>query len=81
MIIFIKSIFLVSGPNGNIEYSISTGDEHEDFAIAQNGTIYTVKNLDRETKSLYNIVVTAMDLAKPPQQRLSSTVQVNKIVL
>lgn len=57
-------------------YSISAGDDDDDFAIAQNGTIYTTKLLDRETKSLYNLVVIATDQAKASQQRLSSTVQV-----
>ena len=57
-------------------YSISAGDDDNDFAIAQNGTIYTTKLLDRETKSLYNLVVMATDQTKASQQRLSSTVQV-----
>lgn len=70
----------VSGRNGEIEYSITSGDENEDLAIAQNGTIYTIKSLDRETKSVYNLVVTGTDLAEPPQQRLSSTVQVRRYI-
>lgn len=68
----------VSGRNGEIEYRITSGDENQDLAIAQNGTIYTVKNLDRETKSVYNLLVTGTDLADEPQQRLSSTVQVRR---
>lgn len=70
--------FVFLGTNGEIEYSVSAGDENQDFAIAQNGTIYTVRTLDRETKPLYNLVVTASDLAGPEQQRLSSTVQVRR---
>lgn len=66
----------VAGDNGKIVYSISSGDDECDFAIAQNGTIYTTRLLDRETKSLYNLVVMATDQAKDAQQRLSSTVQV-----
>jgi protocadherin Fat 4 len=68
--------FSVTGDNGRIIYHIGSGDEDNDFAIAQNGTIYTTRLLDRETESLYNLVVMATDQAKPPQQRLSSTVQV-----
>ncbi|KAK6636220.1 hypothetical protein RUM43_009878 [Polyplax serrata] len=70
----------VKGRNGEIEYRITSGDENQDLAIAQNGTIYTVKNLDRETKSVYNLLVTGTDLADEPQQRLSSTVQVSIVV-
>jgi hypothetical protein len=69
--------FSVAGDNGRILYSIGSGDEDGDFSIAQNGTIYTTRQLDRETKSLYNLVVVATDQTKPPQQSLSSTVQVS----
>jgi protocadherin Fat 4 len=66
----------VAGDNGRILYSIGSGDDDGDFSIAQNGTIYTTRPLDRETKSLYNLVVVATDQARAPQQSLSSTVQV-----
>lgn len=59
-------------------YSITSGDEHNYFDIANNGTIYTKRNLDRETQSLYNLVIAATDQAEFPEKRLSSTVQVNK---
>lgn len=62
--------------NGRIEYIISAGDDNGDFEIVPNGTIRTVKDVDRETKSTYNLVVTAKDCALDPQPRLSSTVQV-----
>lgn len=77
---FLYLLPYVAGDNGRIVYSISAGDEDNDFAIAQNGTIYTTKLLDRETKSLYNLVVMATDQAKATQQRLSSTVQVGSSV-
>ena len=57
-------------------YSIIGGNDKEQFVITQNGTITTAKSLDRETQSLYNLVVMATDQAKPPEKRLSSTVQV-----
>lgn len=57
-------------------YTISSGDDGQDFSIAENGTIYTAKLLDRETLPVYNLVVTAKDMAKPPEPQLSSTVQV-----
>lgn len=65
-----------SGDNGKLVYSIIGGNENEQFRITQNGTIMTSQSLDRETQSLYNLVVMATDQAKPPEKRLSSTVQV-----
>ena len=50
--------------------------DDEQFFITQNGTITTAKSLDRETQSLYNLVVMATNQAKPPENRLFSTVQV-----
>lgn len=64
------------GLNGRIEYSITGGDENDDFEIGQNGTIRTKRMLDRETMSSYNLIVTARDMAQEPEKRLSSTVQV-----
>ena len=58
-------------------YSIIGGNENEQFLITQNGTIMTSQSLDRETQSLYNLVIMATDQAKPPEKRLSSTVQVS----
>lgn len=69
-------IFVFAGDNGRLVYSISGGNENEQFQISQNGTIFTAKPLDRETQSLYNLVVMATDQAKAPEKRLSSTVQV-----
>lgn len=57
-------------------YSITSGDENNDFEILLNGTIRTRQQLDRETIAIYNLVVTATDQAKQPQKPLSSTVQV-----
>lgn len=65
-----------SGDNGRIEYSITAGDDNNDFLILPNGTIRTQHALDRETIPMYNLVVTARDSAKDPEKRLSSTVQV-----
>lgn len=67
--------FFHTGDNGRIEYSITAGDD-DDFEIVTNGTIYTKRMLDRETKSTYNLVVTARDCTKDVDKRLSSTVQV-----
>ncbi|TMW50753.1 hypothetical protein DOY81_004167, partial [Sarcophaga bullata] len=53
-----------SGDNGRIEYTITSGDDNNDFEIFSNGTIRTQRTLDRETKSSYNLIVTASDCAK-----------------
>lgn len=72
--------FAPPGDNGKVVYSITSGDDDHDFEIAQNGTVMTRRLLDRETRSLYNLVVTAHDQAQPPSARLSSTVQVINFV-
>lgn len=62
-----SSYFLFSlhqGDNGRIEYTITSGDDNSDFEIFSNGTIRTQRTLDRETKSSYNLIVTARDCAK-----------------
>jgi Cadherin domain len=74
LILFGSLASFFTGDNGRIEYSITADDE--DFEIVPNGTIYTRRMLDRETKSTYNLVVTARDCAKDVDKRLSSTVQV-----
>ena len=64
------------GLNGKLEYTITGGDEKNQFVIDENGTIFTRAPLDREGQSFYNLVVRASDLTEPPHTRLSSTVQV-----
>uniref|UniRef100_A0A182PJ69 Cadherin-related tumor suppressor n=1 Tax=Anopheles epiroticus TaxID=199890 RepID=A0A182PJ69_9DIPT len=72
--------YSLSCSNGRIEYSITAGDDNEDFQIMNNGSIRTRRSLDRETKSSYSLVVTARDCAKEPEKRLSSTVQVTIVL-
>ncbi|KAM3964103.1 cadherin-related tumor suppressor fat [Aphomia sociella] len=75
-VVTISATDMDSGLNGKLSYTITSGDDDHDFMIANNGTIYTVKSLDRETIPMYNLIVTAKDSAKPPEPQLSSTVQV-----
>ncbi|XP_037925112.1 cadherin-related tumor suppressor [Hermetia illucens] len=80
-VVTVSATDIDSGDNGRIEYSITSGDDNDDFEIATNGTIRTKRELDRETKNSYNLVVTAKDCAKEPEQkRLSSTVQVTIVL-
>jgi len=70
---------LDSADNGRIVYAIAGGDEDGDFGVAPNGTLFTRQPLDRERKSLYNLVLSASDSPLPPARPLSSTVQVGSI--
>ncbi|KAF6207505.1 hypothetical protein GE061_015951 [Apolygus lucorum] len=80
-VVSVSATDLDSEENGRIVYSILSGDDEESFLIdPNNGTIRTQKALDRETKSVYNLVVMASDRARQPNQRLSSTVQVSVVV-
>lgn len=72
-----RLLLLFAGINGRIEYSITSGDDNEDFQILSNGTIRTRRALDRESKSSYSLIVSARDCAKEPEKQLSSTVQVS----
>ncbi|GBM44837.1 Cadherin-related tumor suppressor [Araneus ventricosus] len=69
-----------SGDNGCIVYNIIDGNTDNKFAIDTDGTIFTVKTLDRETQSFYSLTVSATDRALEPDKRLSSTVQVSVIL-
>ncbi|XP_064481963.1 cadherin-related tumor suppressor-like [Ornithodoros turicata] len=79
-IVRVSATDLDSGDNGRIIYKIVEGDADQQFAISANGTIFTTKSLDRETKSFYSLVVSATDQAAIVDQRLSSTVQVTIIL-
>jgi protocadherin Fat 4 len=69
---------LDSGENGHVVYSILSGDETEDFGIANNGTLYTRRALDRETKALYSLVLEAADSPRPPGRPLATSIQVSR---
>ncbi|GJQ86646.1 ft [Trypoxylus dichotomus] len=75
-ILTVSATDLDSGTNGKILYSISSGDEKNTFGITSNGSIYTKRELDRETQAIYNLVVTATDQPLEKEKQLSSTVQV-----
>ncbi|CAH0559968.1 unnamed protein product [Brassicogethes aeneus] len=79
-VVTVSATDLDSGLNGKISYSITSGDEHNNFEISEMGVISTKKILDREAQGLYNLVVTATDQAQPSDLRLSSTVQVTIIL-
>lgn len=55
-------IYRIPGLNGDIAYSVLEGDDEEQFSISDGGVISTRLPLDRETKSLYNLVVLAQGM-------------------
>lgn len=61
-------------------YSIAEGDAEGQLAILANGTIVTRLPLDRESKSLYSLIVRATDQAMDVHRRLSSSVQVTIVL-
>ncbi|XP_038055904.1 protocadherin Fat 4-like [Patiria miniata] len=70
-----------SGYNGEIVFTISSGDPTNRFTIHPNGSITTIMGLDRETQSFYNLEITATDQAADPALQKSSMAQVTIIVL
>ncbi|KAK9886911.1 hypothetical protein WA026_019169 [Henosepilachna vigintioctopunctata] len=75
-ILTVSATDLDSGNNGRVIYSITSGDDKGHFKILPNGDILVNKALDREEQAQYNLMVTAIDQAEDPEERLSSTVQV-----
>ena len=68
---------LDSNDNSKLTYSIINGDDNNDFfIIPDNGNLLVNKNLDREIKSQYNLVIQANDNPEFESDRLSSTAQV-----
>ncbi|XP_039181788.1 protocadherin Fat 3 isoform X9 [Crotalus tigris] len=64
-----------SPPNGQVSFSIISGDQNNEFSIDPGLGLIKVKNrLDRERVSGYSLVVQAQDSGKPP---LTATVTVN----
>lgn len=69
---------LITGINGQLKYSLLEGNSSSDFGIGtDNGTIYTLQNLDRETRSVYSLIVIATDQAEPSSSQKSTTTEVS----
>ncbi|XP_021115236.1 cadherin-23 isoform X3 [Heterocephalus glaber] len=70
-----------SGPNGQVEYSVVSGDPLGEFVISPVEGVLRVRKdmeLDRETIAFYNLTICARDRGVPP---LSSTMLVGIRVL
>ena len=71
-------VYLFSGVNGEVSYSIEDGDLDGHFRIdIDTGAIYTKNDLDRETVADYNLVVMATDKAEQIDNRRSATAEVS----
>ena len=66
------------GPNGNIVFTIQSGNEGNVFEILDNGTIIVIQMLDFEIVQEYELVVEVTDSGSPP---LSVNVTVVVIVI
>lgn len=66
-----------SGINGQIKYSITSGNTHGSFAILDNGTIVNTKLLDRESADAYILTIQATDQSMPLSSQLKGKARVN----
>ena len=64
------------GSNALLTYTILSGDDDRTFSIHPNGTIYNLREFDREKKSSYFLTILARDKAVPISAQLSSTATV-----
>ena len=64
------------GTNALLTYTILSGNNDRTFSIYSNGTIYNIKEFDREKKSSYSLTIMARDQAVPVAAQLSSTATV-----
>lgn len=65
-----------SGINGEIKYSITSGNTHASFGILDNGTIVNTKVLDRESTDAYVLTIQATDQSMPLSSRLKGKARV-----
>ena len=56
-----------TGVNGDVLYSIESGNEGDKFGIFPDGVLYIAHELDRETKDLYILTIKAVDMAVEPR--------------
>ena len=49
------------GPNGQLSYSLSGGNDEGAFSLTSSGQLKLVRTLDRETQDRYILIVTAID--------------------
>lgn len=57
-----------SGPNGDVSYSITSGNIRNKFSIDSKTGVLTAKSLDRESNARYYLTITAQDHGAPSMQ-------------
>uniref|UniRef100_A0AAR5P542 Cadherin domain-containing protein n=2 Tax=Dendroctonus ponderosae TaxID=77166 RepID=A0AAR5P542_DENPD len=57
-----------SGPNGDVSYSITSGNIRNKFSIDSKTGALTAKSLDRESNARYYLTITAQDHGSPSMQ-------------
>ena len=66
--------------NGEIEYSILTGNKHNKFSLNKRTGVLTLKNeLDHETSKRYELHITAKDHGKIPKSNSKARILINVI--
>ncbi len=70
----------LSGDNGAFKLSVAGGDEEEVFFINPTGSLCLNTELDRESRSFYNLTVTANDCVQPASSQFTSTAHVIVVV-
>ncbi len=58
------------GANGDLVYSIVSGDDAGDFTITDHGLLISARLLDYERMSRYDLVISVADRGTPPQSAL-----------
>ncbi len=61
------------GTNGQISYTLSSGNDAGAFSLTSGGQLNLIRTLDRETQDKYTLIITAHDAGKtgstPEQNR------------
>uniref|UniRef100_A0AAY4CGQ0 Protocadherin Fat 4 n=1 Tax=Denticeps clupeoides TaxID=299321 RepID=A0AAY4CGQ0_9TELE len=65
------------GPNGQLSYTLSGGNEDGGFSLTSSGQLHLIRTLDREAQERYTLTITAIDSGSPP---LSGTGTVTVLV-
>lgn len=55
------------GSNGELDFAIVRGDSRGDFVISNTGRVTNIRQLDYETTSRYDLIVSVSDRGSPPQ--------------
>lgn len=63
------------GANGQISYTLTSGNEAGSFSLTSGGQLNLIRTLDRETQDRYTLVITAHDAGKKIYIQRSGRIQ------